>query len=88
MVAGSACLVGGGGCGGRVARGLLLHGGGVSMNKEQDVIEAAKEVDRIWRDEGLHHVNMSTALALMSRSISRLKVWREGRREEAIQEIW
>jgi hypothetical protein len=52
------------------------------MNKEQDVIEAAKEVDRIWRDEGLHHVNMSTALALMSRSISRLKVWREGRREE------
>ena len=82
MVAGSACLVGGGGCGGRVARGLLLHGGGVSMNKEQDVIEAAKEVDRIWRDEGLHHVNMSTALALMSRSISRLKVWREGRREE------
>ena len=88
MVAGSACLVGGGGCGGRVARGLLLHGGGVSMNKEQDVIEAAKEVDRIWRNEGLHHVNMSTALALMSRSISRLKVWREGRREEAIQEIW
>jgi len=82
VVAGSACLVGGGGCGGRVARGLLLHGGGVSMNKEQDVIEAAKEVDRIWRNEGLHHVNMSTALALMSRSISRLKVWREGRREE------
>ena len=52
------------------------------MKLEHDVIEAAKEVDRIWRNEGLHHVNMSTALALMSRSISRLKVWREGRREE------
>lgn len=58
------------------------------MSKEQDVIEAAKEVDRIWRNEGVHHVNMSTALALLSRSVSGLKIWREGRREEAIQEIW
>ena len=50
---------------------------------EQRVIEAAKDVDRIWRNEGVHHVNMSTALALLSRSVSRLKIWREGRREEA-----
>ena len=57
------------------------------MNKEQDVIEAAKEVDRIWRNEGVHHVNMSTALALLSRSVSRLKVWREGRREEVCNEL-
>ena len=53
------------------------------MKVEHDVIEAAKEVDRIWRNEGVHHVNMSTALALLSRSVSRLKIWREGRREEA-----
>ena len=56
---------------------------------DQQVIEAAKEVDRVWRNEGVHHVNMSTALALLSRSVSRLKIWREGRREEegmAIQE--
>ena len=52
------------------------------MNKEQAVIEAAKEIDRIWRNEGVHHVNMSIALALLSRSVSRLKIWREGRREE------
>lgn len=57
------------------------------MNKEQAVIEAAKEVDRIWRNEGVHHVNMSTALALLSRSVSRLKVWREGRREEVCNEL-
>ena len=57
------------------------------MNKEQDVIEAAKEVDRIWRNEGVHHVNMSTALALLSRSVSRLKIWREGRREEVCNEL-
>jgi hypothetical protein len=57
------------------------------MNKEHDVIEAAKEVDRIWRNEGVHHVNMSTALALLSRSVSRLKVWREGRREEVCNEL-
>ena len=50
---------------------------------DQQVIEAAKEVDRVWRNEGVHHVNMSTALALLSRSVSRLKIWREGRREEA-----
>ena len=54
------------------------------MNKEQAVIEAAKEVDRIWRNEGVHHVNMGTALALLSRSVSRLKIWREGRREEEV----
>ena len=57
------------------------------MNKEQAVIEAAKEVDRIWRNEGVHHVNMSTALALLSRSVSRLKVWREGRREGVCNEL-
>lgn len=54
------------------------------MNKEQDVIEAAKEVDRLWRDVGVHHPHMSTALALMSRSISRLKIWRDGKREEVV----
>ena len=53
------------------------------LHLDQRVIEAAKEVDRIWRNEGVHHVNMSTALALLSRSVSRLKIWREGRREEA-----
>ena len=54
---------------------------------EQQVIEAAKDVDRIWRNEGPHVPQFSTALALLSRSISRLKIWREGRREEeAIQE--
>ena len=57
------------------------------MSKEQDVIEAAKDVDQIWRNEGVHHVNMSTALALLSRSVSRLKVWREGRREEVCNEL-
>ena len=57
------------------------------MSKEHDVIEAAKEVDRIWRNEGVHHVNMSTALALLSRSVSRLKGWREGRREEVCNEL-
>jgi len=57
------------------------------MSKEQDVIEAAKEVDRIWRNEGVHHVNMSTALSLLSRSVSRLKIWREGRREEVCNEL-
>lgn len=57
------------------------------MNRDQDVIEAAKEVDRIWRNDGPHVPQFSTALALLSRSISKLKVWREGRREEeAIRE--
>lgn len=56
------------------------------MKQEHDVIEAAKEVDRIWRNDGPHVAHFSTALALLSRSVSRLKVWREGRREEAIQE--
>lgn len=55
---------------------------------DQQVIEAAKEVDRIWRNDGPYVPHFSTALALLSRSISRLKIWREGRREEAIQEIW
>lgn len=53
---------------------------------DQQVIEAAKDVDRIWRNDGPHVPHFSTALALLSRSVSRLKVWREGRREEAIQE--
>jgi hypothetical protein len=54
---------------------------------DQQVIEAAKEVDRIWRNDGPHVPHFSTALALLSRSISRLRIWREGRREEeAIQE--
>lgn len=55
---------------------------------EQRVIEAAKDVDRIWRNEGPYTTQFNTALALLSRSLSKLKVWREGRREEAIQEIW
>ena len=50
---------------------------------EQRVIEAAKDVARIWRNVGPYHPHMSTALALLSRSVSRLKIWREGRREEA-----
>ena len=50
---------------------------------EQRVIEAARDVDRLWRDVGPYHPHMSTALALLSRSLSKLKVWREGRREEA-----
>ncbi len=58
------------------------------MKQEHDVIEAAKEVDRIWRNEGIHAVNFSTAVALLSRSVSKLKIWREGRREEAIRDIW
>lgn len=60
------------------------------MKQEHDVIEAAKEVDRIWRDVGPYHTHMSTALTMLSRSLSKLKVWREGRREEeeAIQERW
>lgn len=56
------------------------------MKQEHDVIEAAKEVDRIWRNDGPHVPQFSTALALLSRSISKLKLYREGRREEAIQE--
>ena len=57
---------------------------------DQQVIEAAKDVDRIWRNDGPHVPQFSTALALLSRSLSKLKVWREGRREEeeAIQERW
>lgn len=57
------------------------------MKVEHDVIEAAKDVDRIWRNDGPYVPQFSTALALLSRSISKLKVWREGRREEeAIRE--
>ena len=72
---------------------VLLGYGGVTMAQpqlEQRVIEAARDVDRLWRDVGPYHPYMSTALALLSRSISKLKVWREGRREEeeAIQERW
>lgn len=48
---------------------------------DQQVIEAAREVDRIWRNDGPHVPHFSTALALLSRSISRLRIWREGRRE-------
>ena len=77
----------------RIAVHVLLGYGGVTMAQpqlEQRVIEAAKDVDRLWRDVGPYHPHMSTALALLSRSISKLKVWREGRREEeeAIQERW
>ena len=50
---------------------------------EQRVIEAAKDVDRIWRNEGPYTTQFSTALALLSQGVSRLKIWREGRREEA-----
>ena len=52
------------------------------MNRDQDVIEAAKTVDRLWRDIGIAHPNMNTALALLSRSVNRLKLYREGKREE------
>ncbi len=56
------------------------------MKQEHDVIEAAKEVDRIWRNDGPHVPHFSTALALLSRSVSKLKLYREGRREEVCRE--
>ena len=56
------------------------------MKVEHDVIEAAKEVDRIWRNDGPHVPQFSTALALLSRSISKLKLYREGRQEEVYRE--
>ena len=56
------------------------------MKQEHDVIEAAKDVDRIWRNDGPHVPHFSTALALLSRSVSRLKIWREGRRGEVESE--
>ena len=52
------------------------------MNRDQDVIEAAKTVVKLWRDIGIAHPNMNTALALLSRSVNRLKLYREGKREE------
>ena len=59
----------------------------VQPRLDQQVIEAAKVVDRIWRNDGPHVPDFSTALALLSRSISKLRRYREGRREEeAIQE--
>lgn len=54
------------------------------MKQEHDVIEAAKEVDRIWRNDGPHVPHFSTALALLSRSVSKLKLYREGIREEGM----
>lgn len=54
---------------------------------EQRVIEAAKDVDRIWRNEGPHVPHFSTALAILSRSVSKLKLYREGIREEGMA-IW
>ena len=69
---------------------LLCRNGGVTMAQpqlEQRVIEAARDVDRLWRDVGPYHPHMSTALALLSRSLSKLKVWREGRREEVEHEL-
>ena len=56
------------------------------MKVEHDVIEAAKEVDRIWRNDGPHVPQFSTALALLSRSLSKLKLYREGRQEEVYRE--
>ena len=53
---------------------------------EQRVIEAAKDVDRIWRNEGPYVPQFSTALALLSRSLSKLKLYREGRQEEVYRE--
>ena len=53
---------------------------------DQQVIEAAQEVDRIWRNEGPYVPHFSTALALLSRSISRLRLYREGRRDEGNHE--
>ncbi len=52
------------------------------MNKEQDVIEAAKEVDRIWRNEGVHVAKFSTACALLSRACSKLAQYRYTLTEE------
>lgn len=57
------------------------------MKQEHDVIEAAKDVDRIWRNDGPHVPHFSTALALLSRSVSKLKLYREGIREEGMA-IW
>ena len=54
------------------------------MKVEHDVIEAAKEVDRIWRNDGPYVPHFSTALALLSRSVSKLKLYREGIREEGM----
>ena len=54
---------------------------------DQQVIEAAKDVDRIWRNDGPHVPHFSTALALLSRSISKLRLYREGRREEVGHEL-
>ena len=56
------------------------------MKQEHDVIEAAKDVDRIWRNEGPYVPQFSTALALLSRSLSKLKLYREGRQEEVYRE--
>ena len=56
------------------------------MKVEHDVIEAAKDVDRVWRNDGPHVPQFSTALALLSRSISKLKLYREGRQEEVYRE--
>lgn len=54
------------------------------MKQEHDVIEAAKDVDRIWRNDGPYVPHFSTALALLSRSVSKLKLYREGIREEGM----
>ena len=71
-------MVGGGELGTWIASGLLLNDRGVSMNKEQDVIEAAKEVDKVWRDEGPHSMRLSICLGLLNRSLSKLHKFRHG----------
>lgn len=58
------------------------------MNRELDVIEAAKEVDKLWRDKGPHGVDFSIACALLSRALGRLRAYQRGEREEAVRERW
>jgi hypothetical protein len=48
------------------------------MKLEHDVIEAAKEVDRAWRDEGPHSMRLSICLGLLNRSLSKLHKFRYG----------
>ncbi len=52
------------------------------MKLEHDVIEAAKEVDKVWRDEGPHSMRLSICLGLLSRSVSKLHRYRHGLTEE------
>ena len=58
------------------------------MKLEHDVIEAAKEVDRAWRDEGFHSTRISICLGLLNRSLSKLHKFRYGgNNDETIQPV-